>query len=473
MLFSSSIFLFLFLTTLFIVYYAIPFRWRNGVLLVFNLVFYGWGEPIYILIMFLSIAIDYTHGILVEKCKAKGNDKGARWAVFSSVFFNLSLLFLFKYWDFVAGTFQALGLSFMPKLGLSLPIGISFYTFQTMSYTIDVYRGDAKAQRNLVSFGTYVTLFPQLIAGPIVRYRTVADELESRKETWDDFASGVQRFLQGLSKKVFLSNQLAVVVDTAFQDGSPSSTAFAWLGAVCFILQIYYDFSGYSDMAIGLGRMFGFHFLENFNYPFISTSLTELWRRWHISLSSWFRDYVYFPLGGSRVDKPWKVLRNLFIVWLLTGLWHGANWTFVIWGMFTFAFLMLEKYAGLAKRMPKWFGWFYTNVSFVLSGVFFRADTVGEAMHYFRVLFHLGGDVPLVSGEFLLFFREYVVFLLAAALCAVPSATWVRKKLENVWGGKLLPLWDLLSALTLMGVFLLAICFLIKGTYNPFIYFNF
>ncbi len=473
MLFSSSIFLFLFLTTLFVVYYAIPFRWRNGVLLVFNLVFYGWGEPVYILIMFLSIAIDYTHGMLVERCKAKGNDKAARWAVFSSVFFNLALLFLFKYWDFVAGTFEALGLSFMPKLGLSLPIGISFYTFQTMSYTIDVYRGDAKAQRNIISFGTYVTLFPQLIAGPIVRYRTVADELEHRKETWDDFASGVQRFLQGLSKKVLLSNQLAMVVDTAFQGGDPSSTAFAWLGALCFILQIYYDFSGYSDMAIGLGRMFGFHFLENFNYPFISTSLTELWRRWHISLSSWFRDYVYFPLGGSRVDKQWKVLRNLFIVWLLTGLWHGANWTFVIWGMFTFSFLMLEKYAGLAKRMPKWFGWFYTNVSFLLSGVFFRADTVGEALSYFRVLLHLGGDIPLVGDEFLLFFREYAVFLLAAVLCAVPSATWIRKKLETVWGGRLLVLWDLLAGLTLMACFLLSICFLIKGTYNPFIYFNF
>ena len=292
MVFSSLYFLFLYLPIVLFLYYITPLKWRNLLLLLVNLVFYAWGEPVYILIMFLSIGIDYTHGMLVEKYKRRGNDRGARWAVASSVIFNLALLFFFKYWDFVAGSLQAIGFSFMPKLGLSLPIGISFFTFQALSYVLDVHRDRGEVQRSPLKVGLYISFFPQLIAGPIVKYETVAQQIDHRKEIWADFSAGCSRFIVGLGKKVLLSNQLAVVADRAFGQGDGLSASFAWLGALCYTLQIYYDFSGYSDMAIGLGKMFGFHFLENFNYPYISRSITEFWRRWHISLSKIGRAHV-------------------------------------------------------------------------------------------------------------------------------------------------------------------------------------
>lgn len=281
-------------------YYVTPLKWRNAVLLLFNLIFYGWGEPKYILIMFASIAIDYTHGMLVTRCKAKGNDRGARMAVASSVIFNLALLFFFKYWDFLAQSLAAVGLPFMPVLNIRLPIGISFYTFQTMSYTIDVYRGDARCQRNVITFSTFVTLFPQLIAGPIIKYKDLDDQLEHRTHSPEQFASGVQVFVVGLAKKVLLANNLGMLWDAyKAMPVSELTTAGAWLGIVAFSLQLYFDFSGYSDMAIGLGRMLGFEFIPNFNYPYISKSITEFWRRWHMSLGTWFREYLYIPLGGN------------------------------------------------------------------------------------------------------------------------------------------------------------------------------
>ena len=320
MVFSSLLFLFLYLPVVLLIYYVTPLRWRNGVLLVFNLIFYGWGEPVYIVIMFLSTAIDYTHGMLVERYKRRDDDRGARLAVCSSVVFNLALLFFFKYWDFVAGSLAAIGLPLMPILGLSLPIGISFYTFQTMSYTIDVYRGDAPVQRNLINFGTFVTLFPPLIAGPIIKYKELGDQIDHRDYPVKRFASGIQTFAVGLGKKVLLANNLGQLWD-AYKalPAAELTTAGAWLGVIAFSLQIYFDFSGYSDMAVGLGRMLGFEFARNFDYPYISRSVTEFWRRWHISLGSWFREYVYIPMGGNRVSRP-RLCFNLLVVWGATGM---------------------------------------------------------------------------------------------------------------------------------------------------------
>lgn len=316
MVFSSVFFLFTYLPIVLFAYYITPLRWRNAVLLVVNLIFYGWGEPVYIFIMLLSIAVDYTHGRLVERWRE--NDRLARRAVASSVICNLAILFFFKYWDFFAVNIHALTGIPLPVLGLPLPIGISFYTFQTMSYTIDVYRRDAPVQKNVVTFGAYVTLFPQLIAGPIVQYKSVAEQLEGRREDLEKFVSGIQRFTVGLAKKVLLANAIGELWDTSIA-AQDLTVAGAWLGLLGFAFQLYFDFSGYSDMAIGLGRMLGFEFLENFRYPYISRSVVEFWRRWHISLTTWFREYVYFPLGGNRVSRI-KWVRNILAVWLLTGI---------------------------------------------------------------------------------------------------------------------------------------------------------
>ena len=344
MVFSTPIFMFYFLALTLLVYYVTPRRGRNLVLLISSLFFYWWGERVYVAIMFLSTAIDYTHGLLVERCKARGNDKGARMAVASSVVFNLALLGFFKYWDFIAGSLQSLGLTFMPVLGIHLPIGISFYTFQTMSYTIDVYRGDARAQRSILNFGTFVTLFPQLIAGPIIKYKDLGDQINERTCSTEKFASGVQILMVGLAKKLLIANNVGMLWDS-YKAMAPSdlTVAGAWLGVLAFTFQIYFDFSGYSDMAIGLGRILGFEFLPNFNYPYVSKSITEFWRRWHISLSTWFREYLYIPLGGNRCAKP-RWMFNLLVVWAATGIWHGASWNFLLWGLYFFVLLMLEKF---------------------------------------------------------------------------------------------------------------------------------
>ena len=470
MLFSSSIFLFLFLPAVLFCYY-VPLRGhrqgQNGVLLAASLLFYAFGEPWFVLVMMASIAVNWALGLWAGRAIAAG--RSVKGVVVCTALFNLSILFVFKYLLFVLTNLNLLGFQFMIP-GIELPIGISFFTFQAMSYVLDVARGDAKVQRSVFKVGLYVSLFPQLIAGPIVRYTTVAHEIDHRRETWAGFSSGVERFLLGLGKKVLLSNQLAVVADMAFRGGQPSSAAFAWLGAVCYAFQLYYDFSGYSDMAIGLGRMFGFHFLENFNYPCIATSVTDFWRRWHISLSTWFRDYVYIPLGGSRGTKG-ETVRNLFIVWLLTGIWHGANWTFILWGLMYYALLMLEKYGGLGRNWPKLLGRVYTFATFVLVFVVFRALSLGEALTYYKTLFGMGA--PALSGEFILYLREYGLILVAAAVCAAPTATWARERLALWKSGLLLPLWDGASTLSLLAILVVSVSFIIKGTYNPFIYFNF
>ena len=468
MVFSSLYFLFLYLPIVLFLYYITPLKWRNLLLLLVNLVFYAWGEPVYILIMFLSIGIDYTHGMLVEKYKRRGNDRGARWAVASSVIFNLALLFFFKYWDFVAGSLQAIGFSFMPKLGLSLPIGISFYTFQTMSYTIDVYRDDAKVQRSLVNFGTFVTLFPQLIAGPIIKYKDLGDQIDHRTHSPEQFASGVQIFVVGLAKKVLLANNIGKLWDTILAlPAGELTTAGAWLGVAAFAFQLYFDFSGYSDMAVGLGRMLGFEFMRNFNYPYIAKSVTEFWRRWHISLGTWFKEYVYFPLGGSRCKKAGQ-LRNILIVWLLTGIWHGAGWNFLLWGLYFAAFLLLEKFF-LKERLekcPAFIRWLYAMLAVFMGWVLFAFDDMQAGLLYFRQLFGAAG-LSLVNERTLYILFTNLILMAAAAIGAtsLPIA-FCREHIQK----KSLPI---LEPIFVAAVLLVSTAFLVNAGYNPFLYFRF
>ncbi len=368
MLFSSSVFLFLFLPVGLRVYYLPLRRWRQGqnvFLLLASLGFYAWGEPWFVLVMLGSILANYGFGLWVDACKRAGRTCAP--PLVTALAVNLGILFVFKYLTFTLGILNRLGAAFAIP-GIELPIGISFFTFQALSYVLDVHRDRGEVQRSPLKVVLYISFFPQLIAGPIVKYETVAQQIDHRKETWADFSAGCSRFIVGLGKKVLLSNQLAVVADRAFGLGDGLSASFAWLGALCYTLQIYYDFSGYSDMAIGLGKMFGFHFLENFNYPYISRSITEFWRRWHISLSTWFRDYVYIPLGGNRVKKS-RWIRNILVVWALTGFWHGAQWNFLFWGLYYGLLLLAEKlFLGrLLERLPKAVRWLYTAF-FVLIG---------------------------------------------------------------------------------------------------------
>ena len=467
MVFSSPLFLFFYLPAVLLVYYMTPLRWRNAVLLVFNLIFYGWGEPVYILIMFLSIAIDYTHGMLVEKAKRRGRDGRAQAAVCSSVLFNLALLFFFKYWDFLAESLAAVGLDFMPRLGLSLPIGISFYTFQTMSYTIDVYRGDAPVQRSVISFGTFVTLFPQLIAGPIIQYKDLDAQLDHRDHTAEKFASGVQVFVVGMAKKVLLANNLGMLWDACKAVPAAGLTVLgAWLGVAAFSLQIYFDFSGYSDMAIGLGRMLGFEFKPNFDYPYISRSITEFWRRWHISLGTWFREYVYIPLGGNRVSRG-RLCFNLLVVWGLTGIWHGASWNFLLWGLYFGVLLMLEKLflKRWIDRWPACFQHAYTLLLVAVSWAIFALEDFGQLGAYLAVMFGLAGR-SLTDGAFFYYLRSYLPVLVLACLASTPLARrlWHRAPARAVQAA--------LPVLLLAGL-LLSTAYLVDATYNPFLYFRF
>ncbi len=467
MVFSSVFFLFKYLPIVLLAYYITPLRWRNCTLLLLNLIFYAWGEPIYILIMFVSIAIDYTHGLLVSRFQQQGNDKRTRVTVASSVFFNLALLFFFKYWDFIAGSLEAAGLSFMPKLGLSLPIGISFYTFQTMSYTIDVYRGDAKAQKSILNFGTFVTLFPQLIAGPIIKYKDLGDQIDHRSYEVERFASGVQVFVVGLAKKVLLANNLGMLWDT--YQALPTSqltTAGAWLGILAFSFQLYFDFSGYSDMAVGLGRMLGFEFGKNFDYPYISRSLTEFWRRWHISLGSWFREYLYIPLGGNRVGKG-RLLFNLMVVWAATGIWHGASWNFLLWGLYYGVLLAAEKFflGRWMERWPIWMCHIYALFFIILGWALFAVEDFSQLGPYLAAMFGMAGG-GLWNGTFFYYLRSYLPMLLIAALASTPLAKQLWDKLGQRPRQVVLPL------LLLSGL-LLCTCYLVDATYNPFLYFRF
>ena len=414
--------------------------------------------------MLLSTAIDYTHGLLVQRFKERGQDRYARMTVASSVFFNLSILFFFKHWDFLAGSLQSIGLEWMPVLGITLPIGISFYTFQTMSYTIDVYRGDAKEQRSIVSFGTFVTLFPQLIAGPIIKYKDLDDQLGRRTHSLERFASGISRFVAGLSKKLLIANNLGQLWDACKVMGKGElSIITAWLGILAFAFQIYFDFSGYSDMAIGLGRMFGFEFMENFNYPYISKSITEFWRRWHISLSTWFREYLYIPLGGNRCSRGRWIL-NLLIVWCATGIWHGASWNYLLWGLYFYVLLVSEKLllGKYLQKLPGWLRHVYVMVLVLISWAIFALEDLSIMGHYLAAMLGFGG-LPLVNALTGYYLRNYLPILAAAAVASTPMVITRWRRMDSP-GLKLTVL--------LLGL-LACTAYVVAGTYNPFLYFRF
>ena len=464
MVFSSLTFLFGYLPLTLALYFLTPLRRRNFVLLAASLFFYGWGEPVYVGVMFLSVFIDYTHGLLVERFRQR--DRLARWFVGQSVVFNLLLLGFFKYWDFLAANLSLLPGVSVPQLGLPLPLGISFFTFQTMSYTIDVYRRDAPVQRNVIDFGAYVTLFPQLIAGPIVKYKTVAAELVHRTVTSRDFAEGACRFTAGLAKKVLLANAAGALWEScqASQNAGALTVAGGWTGLFAFGLQIYFDFSGYSDMAIGLGRILGFRFDENFDHPYLSTSVGEFWRRWHMSLTSWFREYLYFPLGGSRAGSA-KTLRNLLIVWFCTGFWHGASWNFVLWGLYFGLWLILERFVfrDLLARTPVWVKRAYTLVVVFVGWGIFAMEDLGVCGRYLAVCF---GGGPLWSAPDGYRLRSWALILLLLALGSTTLAADLWKKIPERGRKVLAPV---LMALGLV----VSTAYLVDGSYNPFLYFRF
>ena len=474
MLFSSLIFLIVFLPIVLFGYYVLFRRWRpaqNVFLLCASLVFYAWGEPKFVFVMIGSILFNWLMGLLAHRYRER--KKLARFWIALDVAGNLGLLFVFKYLMFTLNNVNSLFGTALPVPTIALPIGISFFTFQAMSYVIDVYRGDGAVQKNPLYVGLYISLFPQLIAGPIVRYQTVAEEIRNRKETWSDFSEGVNRFLVGFLKKVLLANTMAVVADGVFDSTEPVCAAASALGLIAYTLQIYYDFAGYSDMGIGLGRMFGFHFLENFDYPYISVSITEFWRRWHISLGTWFRDYVYIPLGGSRVKKP-RLVFNLFAVWMLTGVWHGANWTFVVWGLLYFVLLTFEKLTGIHEKLrgKAWLPLRYlVTMAFVCLGwLVFRADSLTAAWAYLRNM--IGVGTSAVNDTFWYYIDNYLVYLIAAAVFALPVAPWLRRKVDAL---SKVPktICDAAYTIGLIALFLVAIASIVKGSYNPFIYFNF
>lgn len=475
MIFSSLTFLFAYLPLTLAVYFLVPLRWRNLVLLVVSLFFYGWGEPVYIIIMFLSILIDYSHGLLVEKYRA--NDKKARWFVAQSVIFNLLLLGFFKYGTFLAENLYlltglripesvTLGGITIPLLGIPLPIGISFYTFQTMSYTIDVYRKDAPAQRDMVAFGAFVTMFPQLIAGPIVQYKTVAAELKERRYTAENFALGARRFCVGLAKKVLLANSIGALWDAQLtaQSAGTLSVAGGWMGLLAFGFQIYFDFSGYSDMAIGLGQILGFRFNENFDHPYLSASVTEFWRRWHMSLTGWFREYLYIPLGGNRGGTV-KTLRNILIVWFCTGFWHGASWNFILWGLYFAAWLILEKYVfrGLLAKTPAAIKHLYTLIVVFVGWGLFAMEDLSVCGGYLASCF---GAAPLWSAADGYTLRSYAVTFVILALASTTLGVRGWARLSERPRQVLTPV--------LMGLSLVvSTAYLVDGSYNPFLYFRF
>ncbi|MEG1132127.1 MAG: MBOAT family O-acyltransferase [Romboutsia sp.] len=475
MVFSSLIFLFLFLPLTLVFYYISGSKTRNFILLLASLIFYAWGEPVYVFLMLFSTVVDYIHGLKVEKFIELGKRKKALRVVVSSAIINLFVLCFFKYSDFLIENINNIFNLDIGLLNLPLPIGISFYTFQTMSYTIDIYRGDAKAQKSILDFGAYVALFPQLVAGPIVRYQTIATQINKREHSIEKFADGVNRFVCGLAKKVILSNQLAVIADGVFSSNlSNVSILEAWLGIICYTLQIYFDFGGYSDMAIGLGKMFGFEFLENFNYPYISQTVSEFWRRWHISLGSWFRDYVYIPLGGSRVSKL-KMYRNLFIVWFLTGMWHGASWTFIIWGLYFGVFIALEK-AFLEKvlyKIPRVFRHIYLLLIVVIGWVFFRAENITKAFEFLKIMFGVSSKT-LVNSACTAYLIDYWYILLASIILSTPIVKVLKKLIlkinKRALDNDIAYLMHGFSLGIYMFVVMIMLC---SSSYNPFLYFRF
>lgn len=464
MVFSSTVFLFLFLPITLILYFN-PLckkrEYRNIVLLIMSLGFYAWGEPIFVFIMLALIVMDWRLALRIEKMK---NKKIILWL---TVFIHLAVFFVFKYLTFVCRNVNLLLKEDYFAVSIALPIGISFFSFQMLSYIFDVYYGNAKAEKNLINVALYVSMFPQLVAGPIVRYNTIAEEIGTRRENAEEFIEGISRFIVGLAKKVLLSNYFGIVTDNIFilYRENSISVMLAWLGAIAYTFQIYFDFSAYSDMAIGLGKVFGFHFNENFNYPYISASVTEFWRRWHISLSTWFRDYIYIPLGGNRCSKKRHIF-NIFIVWLFTGIWHGAEWTFIVWGLLYFVFLMLEKNTNIIKRMG-WFSHVYTLLVVIFAWVIFRAQNLTEAVGYIGTMLGVNscGLTDLIFVEYL---KQAKWLLVAGVIFATPHyKAAIKKVIKSDY------IYQVLKMSVTVVLFLTSLACLVKSTYNPFIYFNF
>lgn len=466
MLFSGIPFLYYFLPCVLLLYYIAPFKLKNTVLLIASLFFYAWGEPKYVLLMVISIVLGYIFGLLIERFKGK---IGARIFMILSVITSVAILGYFKYADFFIENFNRMtGLS-LPILNIALPIGISFYTFQILSYTVDVYRGNAPAQRNPINLAAYISMFPQLIAGPIVRYNDIAVQLKQRTHTADKIASGISRFVLGLAKKILIANALGELCDI-FRDSNDKSIMFYWLYAIAFTLHIYFDFSGYSDMAIGLGKMFGFEFMENFNYPYISGSITEFWRRWHISLGTWFRDYVYIPLGGNRVSKL-RWLFNIFVVWMLTGFWHGAAWNFVIWGLYFAALLIIEK-LWLSKWLKKCkvINHIYVLLTVIISFVIFNAADMQSILTDLGGMFG-AGHLAFVSSQWLYYLRSYAVVLIIAIIGATPLPKLAMGKIEQHKIGQ--HILTVAKPIVLVALLIIMTAYLVDGSFNPFLYFRF
>ena len=462
MIFSSVSFLYYFLPAVIILYFAVPKRAKNLVLLIASLFFYFVGEPIYVLLMIGSALSGYLHGLWIGAAKNK------RLPVASSVIVGIGLLGFFKYSDFFISNINSLVGSDIGLLKLALPIGISFYTFQILSYTIDVGRGRADVQKNFVDFAAYVALFPQLIAGPIVRYTDIERELKTRTHSFENFGLGVRRFVLGLGKKVLIANTLAELGQT-FLYSDEKTVLFCWLAAIAYTLQIYFDFSGYSDMAIGLGRMFGFRFPENFDHPFVSKSITEFWRRWHMTLGSWFRDYVYIPLGGNRVSKL-KWVRNIFVVWFLTGFWHGAEWNFIVWGLLFGVLLLLEKLflAKLLDRLPRFVRHIYVMFIIVISFVIFDASGMSQVITKLSDLFGISG-LAFSNAITIYQLKNYAFVILIGAIGSTPLMPWLVEKLRDRFGKVL----NVIEPVFLAALLLLVTGYLVDGSFNPFLYFRF
>ena len=472
MVFSSTTFLIIFLPVTIVLYYLLGVTItkstavKNLILLIASLIFYAWGEPVYIILMLISICFNFFVGKDMDQAKRMNRKKKVRTLFISAVIFNIGVLGFFKYSNFLIENIANITGLGIRSLNLPLPVGISFYTFQILSYIIDLYNGNIRAQRRFLSFALYVSLFPQLIAGPIVKYKDISDQLIYRKEDLSSFSKGLNRFVFGLSKKLILANTLGSVYAFVQDAGTDNiSMLTAWVGIICYTLQIYFDFSGYSDMAIGLGGIFGFRFCENFIYPYIAMSITDFWRRWHMSLSSWFRDYVYIPLGGNRCKVP-RVILNLLIVWMLTGFWHGASWNFLLWGLFYGILLILEKYvlAGVINKIPKGLRWFITMLCVMVGWVLFSAPSLGEALNYIGAMFGYAISFVDSFGAFILFTN--LALIIIAAICAAPIYTALSVRLGEKRFGKMM-------MVVTPVLFLLCIIFMISETYNPFLYFRF
>ena len=475
MLFSSNIFLFYFLPTILILYYIFikNIFAKNMILLIFSLIFYAWGEPSFVLIMLMSILINYILGLLISTRKKRDNKKfESKMILMIMIIANLGILFVFKY---LAFTIESINNGFgvnmlIPKI--ALPIGISFFTFQAMSYVIDVYREDAYPQKNIFNLALYISFFPQLIAGPIIRYQSVVEQILYRKESINKFSIGFCRFITGLAKKIIISNNMAIVTDSiySFIELGPIPVSLAWLGSIAYTFQIFFDFSAYSDMAIGLGLMFGFKFEENFNFPYISKSISEFWRRWHISLGNWFKSYVYFPLGGSRVKKKDIMVRNLLCVWILTGIWHGAEWNFVLWGFLNFAIICLEKLFNIDQiKVPNYIRHIVTMFIVNLGWVLFRAANLNEASLYLTSMFSFTGVMN--NGYTFMFIKEYLIIFIIAIILSMPVVKRFNYFISK--NEKFSSILNMLYPIWILSLLVICISFLVVGSYNPFIYFNF